>query len=145
MWFLFCGHNVSYWFRYTFTKHKWDSAFVQVCVQNAIQKTSEIGEPLRRIGDYIKWGTGNLLLTDSTYSDHLRYLINDLIKESVEMDDQDSLKMILEWFTQYICKIEKIKKLVKGWKNERKSLGIKVQNLSSYQLVQEFLAIINIL
>ena len=49
------------------------------------------------------------------------------------MDDQDSLKMILEWFTQHICKIEKIKKLVKGWKNERKSLGIKVQNLSSYQ------------
>ena len=96
---------------------------------------------MRRIGDYIKWGTGNLLLTDSTYSDHLRYLINDLFKESVEMDDQDSLKMILEWFTQHIWKMEKLKVLVKGWKNDRKSLGMGIQNLSSYQLpvVQELL------
>ena len=59
------------------------------------------------------------------------------------MDDQDSLKMILEWFTQHIWKMEKLKVLVKGWKNDRKSLGMEIQNLLSYQLtaVQELLAI----
>ena len=113
-------------FRFSFTTQKWDLAFIQVCIENAVEMSSE-GEPLKIIQDYIHNGVGNILYDESTA---YRDLFENLFKECVEKDDHESLKIILEWFKQ-LGNIKKLEALFKNWDRQERqqSKGILVQSL----------------
>ena len=102
-------------YRYTFTTHKWDQVFREVCIESQssfeLNKTNAV---LKRISDYIFNGTKNL--TDSDTANDLTQLCKDLIRESVESENAEALKRILEWFKNGICKMKKLSALEKQWK-----------------------------
>ena len=105
-------------YRYTFTTHKWDQVFREVCIESQssfeLNKTNAV---LKRISDYIFNGTKNMFTdSDRTAATDLTQLCKDLIHESVESENAEALKRILEWFKNGICKMKKLSALEKQWK-----------------------------